>query len=114
LILHISSAYFFSLCPIGRVVWNEVSTGSSVAERIVPLLAVLGIDRLQLENDLREFIGNLVNAGLIVFAPTIPSDGTRSATVPALPLEVVYSKPVLHCLGHVREFTSQPFRPDQL
>lgn len=114
LLLHFGSARFFSLCPTGRVIWNEIMDGSSVAETAEHLSALFRLDCSQFESDLRDFYAALRDAGLVTSTPETSRSGPAFGSPDWMPASYRYSKPQLLCLGHIREFTYQPFRPDQL
>ena len=112
LILQISSARFFELCPAGASIWSGIVAGRSLAETARHLAGLFGIKAEDVEQDLSDFVTDLSTAGLL--APrTDEFSGAATTAGFDLPALRGYSKPRLLCLGHIREFTEQPLRCDQ-
>lgn len=112
LILQLSSARFFELCPAGTLIWSEIAAGRSLAETARRLAGLFGMKAEEIEKDLTDLVNALCKAGLL--APRTDEFSSTATTAGGdLPALRRYSKPRLLSLGHIREFTEQPLRCDQ-
>ena len=66
-LLDLASENYFGLDEIGARIWGLLESGSSVGETMDTLMEEYEVERLTLEADVGELLGNLVEAGLISY-----------------------------------------------
>ena len=64
-LLDLASEQYFGLDEVGTRIWALLNDGRSVGEMVEALLGEYAVGREQLEGDLRELLGALMDAGLI-------------------------------------------------
>lgn len=67
-VLHLSNGTYFGLDPVGALLWESLSHGELPSHACEVILSRYEIDRETVENDLREFLGELAEGDLIVQA----------------------------------------------
>jgi len=110
-ILNLSSGCFFGLCPAGTLFWHKLLDRNPIAQSIEQLSVLFQVDHQQLGNDLRNFAVKLCDAGLLIPDSDLPRSTPQFDLRPiSAPLQ--YASPELFRLGHLRDLTSVPLRPD--
>jgi len=64
-LLDLASEQYFGLDEVGTRIWALLNDGRSVGEMVEILLGEYAVGREQLEADVRELLGALMDAGLI-------------------------------------------------
>ena len=64
-LLDLASEQYFGLDEVGTRIWALLNEGRSVGEMVEILLGEYAVGREQLEADVRELLGALMDAGLI-------------------------------------------------
>ena len=64
-LLDLASEQYFGLDEVGTRIWALLNEGRSVGEMVETLLGEYAVGREQLEADVRELLGALMDAGLI-------------------------------------------------
>ena len=64
-LLDLASEQYFGLDEVGTRIWALLNEGRSVGEMVEALLGEYAVGREQLEADVRELLGALMDAGLI-------------------------------------------------
>lgn len=65
-ILDLASSSYLSLDDVGAAVWDSLAEPCTVGELEVRLAAVYEVDPAQLSEDLRTFLADLLDRGLVV------------------------------------------------
>jgi len=74
MLLEIARGTYFGLDAVGTQIWTELETGTTLILLVEKLHALYGTDRAILERDIADFLGSLVEQGLVVDA--LPEPGT--------------------------------------
>lgn len=56
----------FSLNPVAAHIWQQLDGTKNVAEALGDVLEAFSVDEAQAKSDIEEFVGDLLEAGLIV------------------------------------------------
>jgi hypothetical protein len=71
-ILHLKSAIYYGLDPVGARIWDLLRTPKTLAELRDAVVAEYEVDSETCERDLRDLLEKLAAAGLISSAPSAP------------------------------------------
>lgn len=63
--MDLSSEQYFGLDAVGTRVWNLLDQGTAPADLLSILLREYEVEQLQLESDIEELLGQLLEAGLV-------------------------------------------------
>ena len=64
-LLDLASGYYFGLDGVGKVIWEAVSDGKSLADAVDAIVAEYDVERSQAESDVTTFVKQLVERGLL-------------------------------------------------
>ena len=64
-LMDLSSEQYFGLDAVGARVWNLLEQGTAPADLLSILLREYEVEQLQLESDIEELLGQLLEAGLL-------------------------------------------------
>lgn len=64
-LMDLSSEQYFGLDAVGTRVWNLLDQGTAPAELLSILLREYEVEQQQLESDIEELLGKLLEAGLV-------------------------------------------------
>ena len=64
-LMDLSSEQYFGLDAVGTRVWNLLDQGTAPADLLSILLREYEVEQLQLESDIEELLGQLLEAGLV-------------------------------------------------
>lgn len=64
-LMDLSSEQYFGLDAVGTRVWNLLDQGIAPADLLSILLREYEVEQLQLESDIEELLGQLLEAGLV-------------------------------------------------
>jgi hypothetical protein len=64
-IVNLKNGVYYGLDPVGARVWNLLRTPMTVAQLLDALLCVYEVERRTLESDVRRFVNQLAEQGLI-------------------------------------------------
>ena len=64
-LLHVTRGHYFGLNEVGRAVWKELMTGSSVRQAYEHLLAEFDVTPERLQQDVTSLVHDLVSQGLL-------------------------------------------------
>ena len=64
-LLDLESGMYFGLDSVGKLIWQAVSDGKSLAEAVDSIVAEYDVDEEQAQSDVIEFAGKLVERGLL-------------------------------------------------
>lgn len=64
-IVNLQNGVYYGLDPIGARVWNLMRESVTLAQLVDLLLADYAVDRLTLESDMRRFLRQLAEQGLV-------------------------------------------------
>ena len=64
-LMDLSSEQYFGLDAVGTRVWNLLDQGASPADLLSILLREYEVEQQQLESDIEELLGQLLEAGLV-------------------------------------------------
>jgi hypothetical protein len=64
-LLNTRSNQYFSLSDVGACMWNLLSEGSTFRAAYESIMAEYEVDGVQLEQDLLDLVGNLMENGLV-------------------------------------------------
>lgn len=64
-VLHLANGTYFGLDPVGALLWESLTQGDLPKDACEAILARYEVDRETVENDLREFLGELADGDLI-------------------------------------------------
>jgi hypothetical protein len=64
-VLHLVNGTYFGLDPVGALLWTSLAQGEPPRHACAAILARYDIDRETVENDLRQFLGELAEGDLI-------------------------------------------------
>lgn len=64
-ILHMEKAIYFGLDEVGTLIWEQLKSGRDLAEIIDAIVSQYGEDRGMVESDLRTFLEEMRENGLI-------------------------------------------------
>lgn len=67
-VLHLANGTYFGLDPIGALLWETLADGKAPSEVCEVILDRYEIDRATVEEDLRQFLGELAEGDLIAQA----------------------------------------------
>ena len=71
-ILHLKTAIYYGLDPVGARVWDLLRTPKSLAELRDAILQEYDVEPARCESDLRDLLEKLAAAGLISSVPSVP------------------------------------------
>ena len=71
-ILHLQTAIYYGLDPVGARIWDLLRTPRTLAEIRDAILAEYDVEPARCERDLRGLLEKLAAAGLISSAPSAP------------------------------------------
>lgn len=64
-ILDLKSEQYFGLDDVGTLIWHGLQHGDSIGEILAAVIEEFEVDRETAEADLRAFVGQLAEAGLV-------------------------------------------------
>jgi hypothetical protein len=64
-VLHLANGTYFGLDPVGALLWDSLTQGELPQHACEAILARYEVDRETVENDLRQFLGELADGDLI-------------------------------------------------
>lgn len=64
-LLDLSSGIYFGLDGVGKRIWETVADGRSLKETVTVITAEFEVDETQAQSDLIQFVGDLVERGLL-------------------------------------------------
>jgi len=64
-VLHLANGTYFGLDPVGALLWETLAQGELPKDACEAILARYEVDRETVENDLRQFLGELADGDLI-------------------------------------------------
>lgn len=64
-LLDLSSEQYFGLDKVGTRIWHLLREGRTLGDALETMLAEYEVDRKQIEADLDELLGDLIDAGLV-------------------------------------------------
>lgn len=67
-VLHLANGTYFGLDPVGALLWDALASGALPAAACDTILDRYEVDRATVENDLRQFLGELAEGDLIAQA----------------------------------------------
>ena len=64
-VLDLASGHYFGLDAVGKLIWESVSDGQSLADAVDAIVAEYEVDKSQAEADVKAFASQLVERGLL-------------------------------------------------
>ena len=64
-LLNLKTGLYFSLNPVGLCMLETLTGSENIAQALTSLLTEYEVDAAELENDLRELLGDLIKQGLV-------------------------------------------------
>lgn len=65
-VLHLANGTYYGLDPVGAILWETLTQDQLPSHAFETILARFDVDRTTVENDLRQFLGELAENGLVV------------------------------------------------
>ena len=65
-LLDLASGHYFGVDGVGKVIWESVSTGKTLAETVDAIVAEFDVEKPQAEADVTAFASQLVERGLLI------------------------------------------------
>jgi len=65
ILLDLSTGIYFGLDGVGKRIWEAIAEGQNLAAVAAVIVAEYDVDEVQAQADVIEFIGELVNRGLL-------------------------------------------------
>ena len=67
-IVNLKNGVYYGLDPVGARIWNLLRSPVTLAQLVDALLCVYEVERLTLESDIRSFVNQLAEQGLVEIA----------------------------------------------
>ncbi|ARA94403.1 PqqD family protein [Rhodothermaceae bacterium RA] len=67
-LLDIQTSYYFGTNEVGRFIWERLKEGATIPALVAALQEACEVDEAVLRQDVREFVGQLLDRGLAVVA----------------------------------------------
>ena len=64
-VLDLASGHYFGLDGVGKLIWESISDGQSLADAVDAIVAEYEVDKSQAEADVTAFADQLVERGLL-------------------------------------------------
>ena len=64
-LLDLASGHYFGLDGVGKLIWESISDGKSLADAVDAIVAEYEVDNSQAEADVKAFASQLVERGLL-------------------------------------------------
>lgn len=77
-ILNLKTELYLGLDPVGTRMWELLTKSASIEEAFGALLSEYEVEDAKLRTDLEEFIGKLIEQGLVEVSPGQSAGGTAS------------------------------------
>jgi len=65
-LLDLASGHYFGVDGVGKLIWESVSDGKTLAETVDAIVAEFDVEKSQAEADVTAFASQLVERGLLV------------------------------------------------
>lgn len=65
-VLHLENGTYYGLDPVGSLLWESLMQDELPSHACEAILARFDVERATVEADLRQFLGELVESGLVV------------------------------------------------
>ena len=65
-LLDLASGHYFGVDGVGKLIWESVSTGKTLAETVDAIVAEFDVEKAQAEADVTAFASQLVERGLLI------------------------------------------------
>ena len=65
-LLDLASGHYFGVDGVGKLIWESVSDGKTLAETVDAIVAEFDVEKPQAEADVTAFVGQLVQRGLLI------------------------------------------------
>jgi hypothetical protein len=65
-LLDLASGHYFGVDGVGKLIWESVSDGKTLAETVDAIVAEFDVEKSQAEADVSAFASQLVERGLLV------------------------------------------------
>jgi hypothetical protein len=67
-LLHLGAGAYFSLDPVGSIIWEELSAGKTLDDAVARVLADFDVDETTARVDAKRLVDELMAAGLLATA----------------------------------------------